>query len=237
MTDKRPEPVKYQPMPEALKQAFTGGFSELRYGIDLHSHRFAAWAASRAASVVNCRFSVVRGRSILEECGFDSSLSPERLPEPQDVDETHRKWRADIISAAASCDLTFTHGVAAKLVNVYLKSRFVCGGHHDHERVRALHPPIDSVLLETLAGLDVGGHAKEWNQAAKTAVVQARIGRLRTRDCAYPAYPGRPPVMADRRVLEGKSMKCSIYIRVSALDPRAVASTSIFTLAPRFGYD
>jgi hypothetical protein len=161
------KPVKYQPPPEGIAQLFTG-FSEQRYGINLHTHRFAAWAASRAASVVNCRFSVSQGRLILEECGFDSSLSPERLPEPQVVDEAHRKWRADIISAAASRDLTFTHGVAAKLVNVYFKSRFVCGGHHDNERVRALHPPIDSVLLEALAELNVGGHAKDWSQAAKT---------------------------------------------------------------------
>jgi hypothetical protein len=46
--------------------------------------------------------------------------------------------------------LRFTHGIAAKLVNVYLKSVFVCGGRHDHPRVRALHPPIDSLLLDAL---------------------------------------------------------------------------------------
>ena len=31
-----------------------------------------------------------------------------------------------------------------------------------------LHPPIDSVLLKSLAELNVGGNAKEWRQAAKT---------------------------------------------------------------------
>ena len=163
------QPVPYVPLDPALVKVFTGGFSELRYGINLHAHRFAAWAASRAASVVNCRFSVAQGRIILEECGFNASFSsPEQLPEPQAIDEQHRKWRADILSAAASRGLTFTHGVAAKLVNVYFKSRFVCGGHHDDERVRALHPPIDSVLLEALVELNVGGHASAWKQAAKT---------------------------------------------------------------------
>ena len=62
----------------------------------------------------------------------------------------------------------FTHGVAAKLVNVYLKSRFICGGHHAHERARSLHPPIDSVLLKSLADANVGGKARQWKQAAKT---------------------------------------------------------------------
>ena len=70
--------------------------------------------------------------------------------------------------AATSRGLLFTHGVAAKLVNIYLKSRFVCGGHHAHARVAGLHPPIDSVLLSGLADANVGGHRKEWKQAART---------------------------------------------------------------------
>jgi hypothetical protein len=143
--------------------------SALTYGIELHKHRFAAWAASIAASVKNCRFSVQDGRRILEECGFNENFSqPEQLPEPHAIDEEHRKWRADIVGAAKSRELPFTHGVAAKLVNIYLKSRFVCGGHHTHERVQNLHPPIDSVLLQSLAELNVGGNGKEWKRAAKT---------------------------------------------------------------------
>jgi len=84
------------------------------------------------------------------------------------VDDTHRRWRIDIIREAQSRGFPFTHGVAAKLVNIYLKSRFVCGGYHDHARVQGLHPPIDGVLLRTLAARDVGGYAKEWKRAAKT---------------------------------------------------------------------
>jgi hypothetical protein len=141
------------------------------YGIELHQHRFAAWAACRAASVVNCRFGVEQGRAILETCGFTASLCrPEQLPDPEPpvVDDAHRRWRAEIIQAAKSRGLPFTHGVAAKLVNIYLKSRFVCGEHHGHLRVQSLHPPIDSVLLRKLAEASVGGYTKEWKQAAKT---------------------------------------------------------------------
>jgi hypothetical protein len=143
----------------------------LEYGIEMHQHRFAAWAACRAASVVNCRFGVEQGRTILETCGFTASFCrPEQLPEPEPlaVDDAHRQWRADVMRAATSCGLPFTHGVAAKLVNIYLKSRFVCGGHCVNARVASLHPPIDSVLLSGLAEANVGGHRQAWKQAAKT---------------------------------------------------------------------
>ena len=47
------------------------------------------------------------------------------------------------MSQAARRNLTFTHGVAAKLINCYLKSRFVCGGYHAHARGRACtHPSM-----------------------------------------------------------------------------------------------
>ena len=107
-----------------------------------------------------------QGRKVLEACGFnDDFSSPDRLPEPLDVDAEHRRWRSAIVQAAKREGLEFRHGVAAKLIDIYLKSRFVCGGHHADARVQSLHPPIDDVLLKTLAQEDVGGHAKQWRQA------------------------------------------------------------------------
>jgi len=136
------------------------------YDIERHQHLFAAWAASRAASVKGCRFKVEQGRNILEACGLNANFSkPDELPELKDVDKKHRQWRERIIKAAELQGLKVTHGVAAKLINCYLKARFVCGGHHAHARVSNLHPPIDAVLLKTLAKHDVGGYAKQWRQA------------------------------------------------------------------------
>jgi hypothetical protein len=139
------------------------------YRIERHHHLFAAWAAGRAASVKGCRFSVEQGRAILEACGFNPDFStPEQLPPPERIDEQHRLWRGEAIRATDSQALAFPHGVAGKLINIYLKSRFVCGGHHAHERVRDLHPPIDDVLLCTLADLNVGGYARQWRSARYT---------------------------------------------------------------------
>lgn len=79
------------------------------------------------------------------------------MPRPDRLDAAHREWRTRIVKAAEGEGLVFTHGVAAKLVNVYLKAGFVCSGHHGHPSVRALHPPIDSVLLQALCEENVGG--------------------------------------------------------------------------------
>lgn len=198
------------------------------YSIELHQHRFAAWAACRAASVVNCRFGVEQGRAILETCGFTASLCrPEQLPDPQVYDDAHRQWRVEIIRAAKSHGLPFTHGVAAKLVNIYLKSRFVCGGHHGHFRVQNLHPPIDSVLLRKLAEADCGGYTREWKRAAKT-----RWSKFGSNDYEQViavirlALKGSPPV-DDRRALERESVSCLGRPRRSTPGGRWCVSPSV----------
>jgi hypothetical protein len=137
----------------------------LTYTIEEHQHRLAAWAAGRAASVKGCRFTVRQAKAILESAGFNTGFATaSALPVPTHIDSMHRHWRKDIIKAAAKQKLTFTHGVAAKLINCYLKVRFVCEGQHEHERVRCLHPPIDEVLLKELARQNVGGFSRQWRQ-------------------------------------------------------------------------
>jgi hypothetical protein len=76
----------------------------------------------------------------------------------------HLKWREDVIAAAQGQGIIFTHGIAAKIINCYLKVRFVCAGAHNDARVQALHPPIDEVLLKELARLDFGGQANQWRK-------------------------------------------------------------------------
>ena len=63
------------------------------------------------------------------------------------MDGVHLAWRKAIIREAKKHGLEFTHGISAKLINLYLKAKFTCGGHADHPHVAALHPPIDSLLL------------------------------------------------------------------------------------------
>ena len=102
---------------------------------------------------------------MLEACGFVPDFSrPDQLPAPEKLDEQHRLWRDAAINTGRRLSLTVTHGVAAKLINLYLKGRFVCGGHHDHPHVRKLHPPIDSVMLKAFIQRDVGGFKPQWRR-------------------------------------------------------------------------
>jgi hypothetical protein len=136
----------------------------MAYTIEEHNHRLAAWDAGRSASVKGCRFKVENAKVILEACGFNADFGLAGLPHPDDLDQTHEKWRKDTIAAASTHGISMTHGVAAKIINCYLKARFVCAGLHEHERVQRLHPPIDEVLLKTLAEKDFGGFKKQWRK-------------------------------------------------------------------------
>ena len=120
--------------------------------LHLIQHRFAGWAAASAASASpRCRFKVSVGVAILEAIGFGPAYNdPRHLPSPQRFDTVHRGWRIEAIQAAKKRGIQMSHGVAAKLINVYLKSRFVCGGFSQHPKIAAIHPPIDSILLRAL---------------------------------------------------------------------------------------
>lgn len=137
----------------------------MSYTLKDHKHRFAAWAASRAASAKGQRFKVELGLVILTDASVHALVdAPDDLPDPSDTDLVHRKWREEILLQAAKQGQTWTHGVAAKLINIYLKAGLICGGYAHHAKVAALHPPVDRVLLKTLEKEDVGGHRAFWRK-------------------------------------------------------------------------
>jgi len=136
------------------------------YSIDLHKHRLASWAASRAASSSPiCRFKVEQGFAVLEASGFDASFRLINMNNSKNADRKHKEWRESVIDHAERQGLDFTHGIAAKLINCYLKTRFVCGGAKEKD-TKHLHPPIDSFLLNELKRNDVGGLGKSWKKFA-----------------------------------------------------------------------
>ena len=115
-----------------------------------------------------CRFTVEQGKCLLEKAGLKNvGLNLENLPEPSDFDEEHKKWRNAIIRASEEGGLNFTHGVAAKLINIYLKSIYVCSNEYNNEKVKAIHPPIDSVLLDALYKENVAEKKDKWQAARK----------------------------------------------------------------------
>ena len=136
----------------------------MAYTIEEHQHRLAFWAASRGAMRVRANLDVYAGKALLEACGFLPNFSnPSLLPAPQDIDQIHQGWRDTIKMEALNHHIpSFTDGIAAKLINCYLKVRFVCAGHHLDIRVRSLHPPIDSLMFKKMAKANIGGEASAW---------------------------------------------------------------------------
>lgn len=132
-------------------------------------HQFAVWAAGTAGRASpKCRFKVSQAREILEALGFGPAYgNPDSLPHPSRFDRQHLKWRKVAIKVASRLGIKMSHGVAAKLINVYLKSRFICGGHANHPRVASLHPPIDSILLAALARANYLGRRPTWRHLAR----------------------------------------------------------------------
>lgn len=145
------------------------------YDVDDHRKRFAAWAAVTAARASKkCRFTRNQGMLIIERSALSKLMRWTDLPHPDEFDGLHKSLRIAICDAAINVldkkPERFTHGVAAKLVNVYLKSLFLCGtgletaDPETWAKANALHPPIDRLLLTSLAARDIGGKAKFWRR-------------------------------------------------------------------------
>jgi hypothetical protein len=130
------------------------------YTIRDHAHRFAVWAAGRAYSRSGGDgggYSVQYAQLMLEAAGMRDINTAEDLPSKERIDAFIHE-RIEAVRAARPAtyvhretrehvEFRCTYGRAQKLVNVYLKSKLVCGGYHDDERVKRLHPPIDRLLL------------------------------------------------------------------------------------------
>lgn len=109
----------------------------MSYDIKEHKHRYAAWAASQASSVKGYRFKVRQGGMIIEHLKLNNLIDcPEDLPEPCKFDSFHRDLRENAISKSEKLGLKFTHGVAAKLINIYMKTIFICGGYPEHAKTK-----------------------------------------------------------------------------------------------------
>ena len=127
------------------------------YDYSEHVHRFGVWAAARAASVKGNRFRVFEVKQWIETLDDLRSCAAnvEALPEPECFEIRHQLWREALISEADKVShqpkpLALTHGIAAKIINVYLKAVVIDAASQNHPKVRAMHPPIDRLLLKEL---------------------------------------------------------------------------------------
>jgi hypothetical protein len=154
---------------------------KMPYDITEHRHRFAVWAAARAAQR---GFTTVRNlRDALQATNIREVLSaPSTLDlSAAQFDELHRRWCSAICSSLIDRQISkATYGRAAKLVAIYLKAIVVMGGGYNSSFARHMHPPIDRILLQSLATSDriTSPHKAAWRSTSWTQLDEGAYDRL-----------------------------------------------------------
>ena len=124
------------------------------YDLTEHRHRFAVWAAARAAQR-GCKGASVEvlGRALRRSgVAGRARRGVSRPITNATFDQLHQRWCNSIISFLAQKGTRFTYGRAAKLVAVYLKCMVILGSGPDTDLAHVSHPPIDDNLLTNIYG-------------------------------------------------------------------------------------
>lgn len=146
------------------------------YTVFEHRHRFSAWAGARAAQRGLKSWRSPLLREAIEACGAMKTLQSDAWPRTaEEVDALHRHWSNGILTHCAGASAPGTYGRAAKLLNVYLKSMLILGPHADTPFARLTHPPVDRILLQTLAKQSAfsAAHRRLWQENEWTALKEA----------------------------------------------------------------
>lgn len=141
------------------------------YDLFDHTHRFAGWAAARAAGrgfgLSSVRMIKALPKGLIDLLRASPSSWPKSEPE---VDLLHKEWCEHI-----RCEWgKGSYGRAAKFLNVYLKCRLVLTRHHDTPFAQLVHPPLDRYLLRELANEVEGadGYSKALWKKAKWTILE-----------------------------------------------------------------
>ena len=135
------------------------------YDLSEHRHRFAVWAAARAAQR---GFTTVKNlREALEATDIRDVIAarPTRDLSARDFNALHRRWCSSIQTTLIERGVrNVSYGRAAKLVAVYLKTVVTMSDACNSSFGRNVHPPIDRTLLQALASSAkiTSPHQTEW---------------------------------------------------------------------------
>jgi len=177
-----------------------------KYTADIHRHRVAAWASARAANQsTSFRFDVLGGLELLslgaqchatfaENFLIEHANQVRRMESQSEFDRWHKNTIEKMLNKEKLQGVvnginkrkpknrkkirqgSFTYGIAAKILNVYLKVFFLGEmGCPKTTFVHYLHPPIDSILLKELKN-------------SSDAVLSGRIKNLRKKGQSVPAW-------------------------------------------------
>ena len=123
--------------------------SASQYSIEKHKHLYAKWCAAAAYGRGLAGGGNALAFELIEASGLGRVTRPEHIG--KDVEQWQMDFMRAIVAKAEFKGVTdFSFDRAQKLVNIYLKTVLVCGGHHQHPSVALLHPPLDSELFKGL---------------------------------------------------------------------------------------
>jgi len=126
--------------------------NDFRY--EKYRHDFASWSAARAAQRGFEGATVGVLKQAIEAVGLDVFVNTASNYEMTEAafDVQHQQWCTEILAFLLAKNVVkATYGLAAKLVNVYLKSAVILGERGKSQLASVIHPPIDGLLLKDIA--------------------------------------------------------------------------------------
>ncbi|QLQ24421.1 MAG: hypothetical protein HZT41_05715 [Dechloromonas sp.] len=174
---------------------------ETQYSIEKHKHLYAKWCAAAAYGRGLAGGGNTLAFKLIEASGLGKVTGPEDIG--QNVDEWQIEFMKNIADNATNQGVTdFSFGRAQKLVNIYLKTVLVCGGHHKHERVALLHPPLDFQLFKGLRSFLLKN--RKTLAEARSAFIEAQ--KLNPRWTTFSENDYRKHIEAIKLLMDGKPL-------------------------------
>lgn len=124
--------------------------NESEYNFEKHAHNFAVWASARAVQTARkkCKRKLNTKNiyaSIMKSGLYDFAKVKPNLDQ-EEFDLLHESF-----CSAIKKYLGASYGLAAKIVNIYLKVTILVEDKGESRISKVLHPPIDSILLKNFA--------------------------------------------------------------------------------------
>lgn len=134
------------------------------YTIAEHRDIFSAWCACTASRASQkCRFKVQTGIQVLKLSKIDSLSLDQALPNfnHDNFDSWHDQMCASLIESAKKMKVQgFSYGVAAKMLNCYIKACYLS----NLDKYPFIHPPIDRLLLGNLSKQNFANKGALWKE-------------------------------------------------------------------------
>jgi hypothetical protein len=149
-----------------------------QYDFNEHKHRYAVWTAARA---IQRSFTNTRNISkAIDSTGLRKFAETDEIFTQDWFDIEQVMWCTQLIERFKAMGIPCSYGRAAKIVAIYLKTSVVLPSRGTANNATLIHPPVDSILLRSLARKTSMKHLRtmRWTKITVQAYLQL-LGELR----------------------------------------------------------